>query len=79
MAEYVAKCLTCQRVKIKHQQPAGLLQTLDVPEWKWDLGSMSFVLGLPLTQWKNNAIWCIVDRLTKIAHFIAMSNTWTLD
>jgi len=78
--DYVAKCLTCQRVKVEHQRAAGLLQPLDVPEWKGDSVSMDFVVGLPLTRRKNNAIWgLIVDRLTKIAHFIAMRNTWTLD
>jgi len=40
---------------------------------------MDFVMGLPLTQRKHNAIWVIVDRLTKSAHFIAMRNMWTLD
>jgi len=35
--------------------------------------------GLPLTQGKNNAIWVIVDRLTKTTHFMAMRNTGTLD
>jgi len=56
VADYVAKCLTCQRVKIEHQRPAGLLQLLDVPQWKWDSVSMDFVMGLPLTQKKHNAI-----------------------
>ena len=79
VAEYVAKCLTSQRVKIEHQQPAGLLQLLDIPAWKWDSVSMDFVVRLPLTQKKNNAIWVIVDRFTKMTHFIAMRNTWTLD
>jgi len=73
VAEYVVKCLTCQRVKIKHQQPAG-----DVPKWKWDSVSMDFMVGLPLTQRKNNAIWVILDRLIKTAHFIAMRNTLIL-
>jgi len=40
---------------------------------------MDFVVGLPLTQRNKNAIWVIVDRLTKTAHFMAMRNTWTLD
>ena len=40
---------------------------------------MDFVVGLSLTQGKNNAIWVIEDRLTKTAYFIAMRNTWTLD
>ncbi|KAL5550252.1 hypothetical protein UlMin_000428 [Ulmus minor] len=36
VAEYVAKCLTCQKVKAEHQRPGGELQPLDIPEWKWD-------------------------------------------
>ena len=51
----------------------------DAPEWKWHSISIDFVVGLPFTQRKHNAIWVIVDRLTKSAHFIAMRNTWTLD
>jgi len=39
---------------------------------------MDFVVGLPLTQRKNNVIWLIVDKLTKTVHFIAMRNAWTL-
>ena len=40
---------------------------------------MDFVIGLLLTQRKNNAIWVIMDRLTESVHFKAMRNTWTLD
>ena len=36
IAEYVAVCDVCQRVKAEHQKPAGLLQPLPIPEWKWD-------------------------------------------
>ena len=79
VADYVARYLTCQRVKIEHQQPAGLLQPLDIPEWKWDSVFVDSVVGLPLPQRKNNVIWVIVDRLTKATHFIAMRNTWTVD
>jgi len=32
VANYVARCLTCQRVKVEDQRPMGLLQPLDVPE-----------------------------------------------
>ncbi|GKD21280.1 putative reverse transcriptase domain-containing protein [Tanacetum coccineum] len=28
------KCLTCSKVKAKHQRPSGLLQQLEIPEWK---------------------------------------------
>ncbi|CAL1388171.1 unnamed protein product [Linum trigynum] len=70
VAEYVLTCLVCQRVKAEHQAPAGKLQPLPIPEWKWEKVTMDFVYGLPRTQKKNDAIWVIVDRLTKSAHFI---------
>jgi hypothetical protein len=79
VAIYVAKCLTCQKVKIEHQKPSGLLQPLEIPEWKWDSISMDFVMGLPRTQSKHDAIWVIIDRLTKSAHFLPIKTTYTLD
>ena len=68
--EYVAQCDTCRIVKAEHQQPAGLLQPLHIPVWKWDEISMDFIIGLPKTPSGHDSIWVIVDRLTKVAHFI---------
>ena len=70
IAEYVTQCDTCRRVKAKHQRPVGLLQPLHIPIWKWDEISMDFIMGLPKTQNGHDSIWVIVDRLTKVAHFI---------
>ena len=39
---------------------------------------MDFVMGLPMTRRKNNAIWVIVDRLTKSAHFIPIRIDYSL-
>ncbi|GKA94472.1 putative nucleotidyltransferase, ribonuclease H, partial [Tanacetum coccineum] len=61
VAKFVAKCLSCQQVKIKHQCASGLHQPLDIPTWKWDKISMDFVTGLPNTFKKNDAIWVVVD------------------
>ena len=47
IAEYVALCDVCQRVKAERQKPAGLLQPLLIPEWKWDKLGMDFIAGLP--------------------------------
>ncbi|KAG8501142.1 hypothetical protein CXB51_003224 [Gossypium anomalum] len=63
-------------VKAEHQVPSGLLQPIMVPEWKWDRITMDFVSGLPLTPGKKDAIWVIVDRLTKSAHFIPRSKVY---
>ncbi|KAJ9560649.1 hypothetical protein OSB04_005809 [Centaurea solstitialis] len=72
VARYVEKCLTCLRVKAEHQRPHGKLQPLEIPEWKWEHVTMDFVTGLPTTVRKHDAIWVVVDRLTKSAHFIAI-------
>jgi hypothetical protein len=73
IARYVAEFHTCQRVKAKHQSPAGLLQPLDIPEWKWEQIGMDFITGLPLIKKHKDMIWVIVDRLTKSAHFLAVN------
>ena len=77
IAEFVARCLTCQKVKIEHRRPQGLVQSLEIPEWKWDCISMEFIVGLPRTSRGNNMIWVIVDQLTKSAHFVPMKDTWS--
>ena len=70
VAELVARCLVCQQVKADHAKTPGLLQPLSIPEWKWEHITMDFVTGLPRTPSGYDAIWVIVDRLTKSAHFI---------
>ena len=77
VAAHVAICDTCQRVKAEHQRPAGLLQPLKVPEWKWEETSMDFIVGLPRTPAGYDSIWVIVDRLTKVAHFIPVKTTYS--
>jgi len=79
IAEFVSKCLTCQQVKAEHQVPAGLLHPLSVPEWKWERITMDFVTGLPRTQSSHDAVWVIVDRLTKSAHFLPVRMDYSLE
>ncbi|KAA3470726.1 polyprotein [Gossypium australe] len=65
-----------QQVKAEHQVPSGLLQPVMIPEWKWDKITMDFESGLPLTPKKKDAIWVIVDRLTKSTQFIPRSEIY---
>nr|AAQ56283.1 putative polyprotein [Oryza sativa Japonica Group] len=76
IAEFVALCDVCQRVKAEHQRPAGLFQPLQVPEWKWDEIGMDFITGLPKTQGGYDSIWVVVDGLTKVARFIPVKTTY---
>nr|GFC55694.1 retrotransposon protein, putative, Ty3-gypsy subclass [Tanacetum cinerariifolium] len=79
VAMFVSKCLICQQVKIEHQRASGLLQPLDILVWKWDEISMDFVTGLPQTQRRHDAIWVVVDRLTKSAHFLPIRKDYSTD
>jgi hypothetical protein len=78
IAEYVTRCDTCHKVKAEHQRPAGLLQPLKIPTWKWDDISMDFIVGLPRTQNGNDSIWVIIDRLTKVAHFLPVKANYSV-
>ena len=79
MENYVARCLTCQRVKTEHQRPGGLLQPLPISVWKWDHITMDFVVGMTRTQKHHDAIWVIMHRLTKSSHFLAMKTVFNAE
>jgi hypothetical protein len=50
---------------------------LKIPKWKWDEIGMDFIVGLPRTQAGYDSIWVIMDRLTKVAHFIPVETTYS--
>jgi hypothetical protein len=75
VSKYVATCEVCQRVKTEHKRPIGLLKPLEIPEWKWEHITMDFVVGLPRSPRGRDAIWVVVDRLTKSVHFIPIKTT----
>ena len=79
VGDFVRRCLMCQQVKAEHQKPTGLLQPLEVAEWKWEHVTMDFVTHLPRTQQGHDAVCVIVDRLTKSTHFLAVRMTFTLE
>lgn len=75
VAEYIARCMECQKVKVEHRHPAGLLQPLPIPEWKWDVVTIDFITKLPKTPKQHDAIMVVVDKLTKAAHLIPIKTT----
>ena len=40
---------------------------------------MDFVSGLPMSPWKKDSIWVIVDRLTKSAHFLPVRTDYSME
>jgi hypothetical protein len=62
-------------IKYDHRNPPGLLQVLPIPEWKWESVSIDFITKLARTSMKNDSIMVVVDKLTKVSHFIPMKIT----
>ncbi|KAJ9542555.1 hypothetical protein OSB04_029061 [Centaurea solstitialis] len=79
VARYVEECLTCRKVKAEHQRPHGKLQPLEIPVWKWEQITMDLITKLPKTPRGFDAIWVIVDRLTKSAHFLPIQESSSAD
>ncbi|MCO5576557.1 hypothetical protein L7F22_030369 [Adiantum nelumboides] len=68
--KYVKGCHSCQIMKASKQLPQGLLQLLPVPKERWESISMDFITTLPRTTKGNAQILVIVDRFSKMTHFI---------
>ncbi|GKE90707.1 putative reverse transcriptase domain-containing protein, partial [Tanacetum coccineum] len=66
-------------VKTEHQRPSGSSVQPELPQWKWDNITMDFVTKLPKLSQGYDAIWVIVDRLTKPAIFTPMRKTDSME
>nr|GFA44908.1 hypothetical protein [Tanacetum cinerariifolium] len=64
IATYVSKCLTCFKVKAKHQRPSGLLVQPKIPKWKCDNITKDFVTKLPKSSSLQNALGTRLDMST---------------
>ena len=73
---FVRECDTCQRNNPNLEAYPGFLQPLPVPNHVWRDISMDFIDGLPSSHGKT-VIFVIVDRLSKYAHFVALSHPYT--
>jgi len=71
--EYIETCDQCKRCKNIRHKTFGYLQSLPIAQGPWKSISMDFIVSLPNS---NNftAIFVVVDRFTKMAHFIPTTN-----
>ena len=71
---YVQSCMACQSNKPSNQHPAGLLQSLPIPDRRWQQITMDLITQLPKTERGYDAVVVFVDKLSKMIH-IAPTHT----
>ena len=79
IVDYVRGCTTCAATKPSLQKPAGLLQPLPIPEKPWRMITVDFVGPLPRTPDYFNYILVVVDKFSKMAHFIPTTTNVTAE
>ncbi|KAL8104390.1 hypothetical protein AgCh_028555 [Apium graveolens] len=52
---------------------------VDIPQWKWEEIAIDFIVGFPKTRSNHDAIWVIIDRLTKSTHFLPINERYPLE
>ena len=76
IAEYMAKYLNFQQVKVEHLKPGGLTQMIEVSTQKWEAINMDFMVGIMKTRRQHDSIQVMVDMMTKSAYFIPVKSTY---
>ena len=74
IARFVKQSNVCHLEKIKSQN-SGLYTPLPMPEAPWEDVSLDFVVGLPRTQQNKDSIMVVMDRFSKMAHFVPCNKT----
>ena len=75
--EFVESCPTCQLEKTDHMMKKGSLQSLAIPEAKWQEVSVGFIMDLPIAVDGEDSIMIVVDCATKMVHLIPCKKATT--
>jgi len=78
IGQYISTCNLCLRTKPIRQALVGELHPLWIPDSRWDMLSVDFVVELPLSS-RCDAVMTVVDSVLKRAHFILMHTTVTAE
>lgn len=76
ITKFIKECTTCQKNKVDHIHPLGLLQPISIPDNAWEAISLDFIEGLPKSKGKDT-ILVVVDRFTKYCHLIPLTHPYT--
>ena len=76
--EYIQGCHMCGRNKHQNRKEAGLMQALPTPDGPWQWTQSDHITRLPMSQ-GYDAIYVVMDRLTKMSHFIPTTTCTSAD
>ena len=79
VVDYIARCMECQRVKVEHRHPTGLLQPLPIPKKKWEVIAIDVITKFLKTTRQHDSIMVVVEKLTNYSHFVPIKMTHTID
>uniref|UniRef100_A0A803KBS3 Gypsy retrotransposon integrase-like protein 1 n=1 Tax=Xenopus tropicalis TaxID=8364 RepID=A0A803KBS3_XENTR len=71
VSQFVSSCTVCAQQKTPRSLPCGLLTPLPVPNQPWTDIAMDFIVELPKSS-EMSTILVVVDRFSKMAHFIPL-------
>ena len=69
--DFVQSCINCQQNKAARHHPYGLSSSVELPYAPWQSIAMDFITDLPLSE-ESDQLWVVIDRFTKMAHFIPL-------
>jgi len=76
--DFVRSCPECQKNKASRHQPYGLSSPLELPYAPWQSIALDFIMELPLSEGCDQ-LWVVIDRFTKMAHFIPLREKMAAD
>ena len=68
--DYIRGCVPCQHNKRRTHKLYGQLRAVEVPARRWQHVNMDFIVALPMTKSGYDSIFVVIDRYSKLAHFI---------
>jgi hypothetical protein len=75
VVNYISKCLKCQKVKIEHRNPVGIIYPLSIPKWKWEVVTIYFITKLSRIVKQHDSIMVMVEKIKKDTYFIPVKTT----
>ena len=74
-SNYIERCIKCQNVKVVHKRPTRFFHPFPILKFRWDVVTIDFNNKFPKTKKQHDYIMVVVDKLTKVAHFVPIKST----